>query len=204
MKTNGLLKRSLLGGLALALCFVLNPGRAVAVAKIEVGSYTVPATPLEPFLVPIVISGAENVDFWQFTLSYDSTDLKINDPAVLDPSFLGRPVTEGEFFLNHSLFNAFNPGFILLDPSDTTKQIGTLLDVNNRFGADPQQGVYGDGVLAYVEFVAIGDGNSVIEVTDSRVASAAVPEPSTLLLFASGLLMLRVGRTSRRMLGKSH
>lgn len=185
--------RTMLAGLAFALVLILSPAQAAAVATIEVGDYTVPATPLEPFLVPIVITGAENVDFWQFSLSYNPTDLRINDPAVLD--FLGRPVTEGDFFLNQSLFNAFNPGFILLDLSN--EQIGTLLDVNNRFGGSIQ-GVSGDGVLAFVEFVAIGDGSSVITVTNSTVTSSAVPEPAALLLTATGLLMLSLRNLRRR------
>ena len=185
--------RTMLAGLAFSLVLILSPAQAAAVATIEVGDYTVPATPLEPFLVPIVITGAENVDFWQFSLSYDPTDLRINDPAVLD--FLGRPVTEGDFFLNQSLFNAFNPGFILLDLSN--EQIGTLLDVNNRFGGSIQ-GVSGDGVLAFVEFVAIGDGSSVITVTNPTVTSSAVPEPAALLLTATGLLMLRLRNLRRR------
>src|SRR5688572_4433882 len=185
--------RTVFAGLAFALVLMLSPPQVGAVATISVGSYTVPATPLEPFLVPIVITDAENVDFWQFSLSYEPTDLKINDPAALD--FLDRPITEGDFFLNESLFNAFNPGFILLDASN--EQIGTLLDVNNRFGGGTQ-GVSGDGVLAFVEFVAIGDGSSVIEVIYPSVGSSAVPEPAALLLTATGLLMLRLRNLRRR------
>lgn len=179
------MKRLLLSAVMFALLIVSVPGPSHAIPVISVGPYTVPATPGDPFLVPIQITGAVNVDFWQFSLTYDPTDLQINDPALLD--FLGRPVTEGEFFLNVSLFNLFNPGFILLDGS--LNQIGTLLEVNNTFGGT-LPGPSGDGILAYVEFVAIGTGNSTISVTDPTVTSSAVPEPTTLLLLTGGLALL--------------
>jgi hypothetical protein len=72
---------------------------------------------------------------WSFSLTYNPADLQINDPATLDPSGLGRPVTEGEFFSSLSPFNVFNPGFITLDPI-TLEQAGLLLAVNDTFGGD--------------------------------------------------------------------
>jgi hypothetical protein len=169
---------------------------AGALTVISVGSYTVPATPLTPFLVPIVITGASNVDFWQFSLTYDPTDVRINDPAALDP--LGRPVTEGEFFSGLSPFNVFNPGFIILN-NFTLDQVGLLEDVNDTFGGT-LPGPSGNGVLAYVEFVALGDGDSPIQVIDSK-ATSSVPEPSAFFLLASGvgaLGMCRLRRQERR------
>lgn len=146
----------------------------------------VPVAPLTPFLVPIQITDAVNIDFWQFSLLYVPTDLQINDPAVLD--FLGRPVTEGEFFSSLSPFNVFNPGFILLDGS--LNQLGTLLAVNDTFGGT-LPGPSGNGILAYVEFVktANGTGDSTITVTDQS-ATSSVPEPTTLLLLTGGLAYL--------------
>jgi hypothetical protein len=189
-------RKLLLTALVLAsLLLLVSAPQVEADPLISVGSYTVPATPLEPFLVPIEITGAVNVDFWQFNLTYDPTDLQINDPAALD--FLGRPVTEGDFFLNVSPFNVFNPGFIILD-AVTLEQTGLLLAVNNTFGGS-LPGPSGSGILAFVEFVAIGEGDSLITVTDAVATSSAVPEPMALALFTSGLALLGArGRLARR------
>lgn len=189
------MKRSLLlTAMAFALLIIAGPRQVHAVPNIFVGPYTVPATPGDPFLVPIQITGAVNIDFFQFSLSYDPTDLQINDPAALD--FLGRPVTEGEFFSSLSPFNVFNPGFILLDGS--LNQLGTLLAVNDTFGGT-LPGPSGDGILAYVEFVTAinGTGDSLITVTDQS-ATSSVPEPTSLLLLAGGLAFVRAGGLIKR------
>jgi hypothetical protein len=190
------MKRSLLTAIVFALLIISGPRQVHAVPNIFVGPYTVPVTPGEPFLVPIQITGAVNTDFFQFSLSYDPTDLQINDPAALD--FLGRPVTEGEFFSSLSPFNVFNPGFILLDGS--LSQIGTLLEVNDTFGGT-LPGPSGNGILAYVEFVTAinGTGDSVITVTDqSATSSVSAPEPTSLLLLAGGLAFVRASGLIKR------
>jgi len=105
-----MVKRTLLVALSFALLVILAPTFAKAVPVISVGTYSPPTT-TAPFLVPIQITDAVNVDFWQFSLTYDPTDLQINDPAALD--FLQRPVTEGEFFSSLSPFNTLSDRLVL-------------------------------------------------------------------------------------------
>ena len=166
---------------ALALVLVAGPAHASA-AVISAGT-AIPVA-LNTIVVPIEISGAVNVVFSQFDLAYDPTDLQINtgcDPFSGDIycGFLTGPITEGPFFGSLSPFNVFNPGFITEQPPGL--QAGLLLAVNDTFGGAPP-GPSGSGVLAYVEFLVIGAGNSPIRVENSTVTSA-VPEPATFALF---------------------
>ena len=186
-----MLKRTLILISFVALVVSLQPVRVEAAAVISIGPYTVPATN-EPFLVPIQITDGVDVIAWSFGLSYDPTDLLINDPAALD--FLGRPVSEGDFFASGQPFNLLVPGFIQLNGS--LNQTGNLFGVEGAYGGFPPL-PSGDGILAYVEFVKApgADGDSVITVTDPSTISA-IPEPSTVALFALGLLGLAAGRRS--------
>src|SRR5260370_37851894 len=119
---------------------------------ISVGPYT-PSTTM-PFVVPIDITGAVDLTFWQFDVAYDATDVQIvtNGDPFSDPfcNFDGTGITEGPFFGSLSPFNVFDPGFILLDPS-TLAQIGQLIAVTDTLGGS-LPGPSGDGVLAYIEF----------------------------------------------------
>src|SRR5438034_4292460 len=184
----------------LAVALWCGTGRPVnADPIISVGSY-IPPPPyaaLTTFVVPINITVAVDVTFWQFDLSYDASDVQINtgcDPFS-DPycSLFTGPVTEGPFFGSLSPFNVFNPGFILLD-GITLEQLGQLIAVNDSFGGS-LPGPSGDGILAYVEFIttAIGTGESPITVVGGSTTSSA-PEPSTLALFAGALVLLGARR----------
>src|SRR5947207_14889462 len=69
------------------------------------------------FIVPVEITGAVQLTSWQFSLSFDPTDVQINtscDPTTdtfCDPLF--GPVTQGPFFSSVALFPPFfDPGFI--------------------------------------------------------------------------------------------
>jgi hypothetical protein len=200
-----MLKRMLLLSLTVASLLIFHTVRVEALPVISVGT-RIDISPTV-FVVPIEITDGENVIFWQFDLVYDPTDVQIYtgcDPFSGDPycDLFNGPITEGEFFSSLSPFNVFNPGFITLDPA-TFDQAGLLLAVNDTFGGglpDPS----GNGVLAYVEFLVIGDGTSPITVENASVtSSAAVPEPATLLLMTGGLLLLGAGRISRRIRGKN-
>jgi hypothetical protein len=123
-------------------------------------------------------------------LRYDPLDLQVNtacDPFSGDVycSLFTGPVTEGDFFASASPFNVLNPGFVDLDPT-TLEQTGLLFAVNGLFGGS-SLGASGNGVLAYVEFLKVGNGTSDVTVENPTVTS--VPEPGTLALFATGLLL---------------
>src|SRR5438067_3128411 len=195
---NPMLERAALIALVVALLGLLGQPRIEA-AVISVGT-NIPPGPYgtnTTFFVPIEISGADDVIFWQFDLLYDATDVQINtscDPFS-DPfcSLFTGPVTEGPFFGSLSPFNVFNPGFILLD-SITLEQLGQLIAVNDTFGG-ALPGPSGDGILAYVEFIttARGTGTSPITVVGASTTSSA-PEPSTLALFVGALVLLGARR----------
>lgn len=178
-----MLKRALFAAGFVAVLVVLQPQRVEAAAGISVGPYTVPANDA-PFLVPIQITAGVAVTAWSFGLTYDPTDLLINDPALLD--VLGRPVTEGDFFAAGAPFNLLVPGVIEVDV--VFSQTGNLFGVEGAYGGFPPL-PSGDGILAYVEFIKApnGEGDTPIVVTDPSTTSA-IPEPTTLALLAFGLL----------------
>jgi hypothetical protein len=178
---------------------------AYAIATISLGTrITIDAN---TFALPIQITDGVQVTDWSVGLNYDATDVQINtacDPFSGDIycSLLFGPFTEGDFFASGAPFNVLTAGVVELD-STTLQQSGVMFGFNGAYAGFPPA-PSGDGILGYVEFIIIGTGNSEITPTNATITSAAVPEPSTLLLFASGLLMLQVGRTSRRMPGKNH
>ena len=181
------------------LILVAGVASPASAAMISAGApISIDATTL---VVPIEITGGSNVTGWQFDLAYDPLDLQVN--SACDPfsdvycSFLTGPVTEGNFFASGAPFNLLVPGFIGLDPATLT-QTGLLFGVNGTFGGfSPFPS--GDGTLAFVEFSIVGNGNSIVTVNGSAVSdTTAVPEPGTLALLATGMLLLHVVRRSGR------
>lgn len=194
-----MMKRTLFVALASASIVFVAPLPVVAAPVISVGPYT-PSTTM-PFVVPIEITGAVNVNFWQFDLAYVASDAQINtncDPFT-DPycSLLTGPVTEGPFFGSLSPFNVFNPGFISLNPV-TLAQLGDLFAVNDTFGGT-LPGPSGSGILAYVEFVTTANGTGTSPITVNNGGTGpSVPEPATLVLLISGLMLMGAARIVRR------
>jgi hypothetical protein len=176
---------------ALAVLLLAGPGRVEADAVISLGT----RIPIDAntFAVPIEVSGAVELISWSVGLSYDPTDVQINtecDRFSGDPfcSLLTGPFTEGDFFAGGAPFNLLVPGVVALDPS-TSVQTGVMFGFHGAFGGSPP-GPSGDGTLAFVEFVVIGDGTSDITVTDPETTSSAIPAPATLALLAAGLVLL--------------
>jgi hypothetical protein len=169
-----------------AICSLHAAG--VSAATISVGPPIVLAP--DVLVVPITIADGIDVTGWAFDLRYDPLDLLVN--AACDPfsgdaycSLFTGPVTEGDVFGSGSSSNVLNPGFIDLDPI-TLAQTGLLFAVNGAFGGSPP-GPSGDGVLAYVEFVKVGDGPSEVIVEDPVVTQ--VPEPASLTLLGGSALL---------------
>lgn len=189
------LRRTFFIAFVSATLVLAAPLRLADAAIISVGPHT-PSTTM-PFVVPIDITGAVDLTFWQFDVAYDASDVLINtscDPFS-DPfcDFVTGPETEGPFFGSLSPFNVFDPGFLFLN-SVTLAQLGQLIAVNDTFGGS-LPGPSGNGVLAYIEFVTTvtGSGRSPITVQNASTTSG-VPAPTTLALLLSGLVLLGARR----------
>ena len=184
-------RAAVLAVLGVALLYGATP--AVAVPAISVG--TPFAGPPGTVVYPIEISGAVDLETWNFDLFFNPASLSIVETC--DPSldqycnFGGAGVTEGPFTSSGGThFTVFNPGFI----DNTT---GFLDDVLGAY-ADIAPGPSGDGVLAYVEFTTIStEEDPNVRIDDASVTSA-VPEPATLGLLASGLALLGIRRVRGR------
>lgn len=186
MKTPKAFASSVIAAVVL-LC--LGTGQAWAVPTISVGPYTVPDTPATPFLVPIIITDVVELVTWQFDLAFDPLDLQVNCDAVIDSC----PVTEGPFTSSNGLFlTLFVPGVVDNVAGLVSLVAGGYLDI--------PPGPSGDGILAFVEFVAIGTGDSAITVENPLViaSSSVVPEPSTLTLFMGAVALLGGAGVIRR------
>jgi hypothetical protein len=190
--------RALFVAFAGATLALLAPLRIASAAIISVGPYAPSTT--QPFVVPIDITGAADLTFWQFDLLYVASDVQIvtNCDPFSDSfcNFGGTGVTEGPFFGSLSPFNVFNPGFILLN-SVTLAQVGQLITVNDTFGGS-LPGPSGNGVIAYIEFVTTANGTGTSPITvQNGSTSGGVPEPATLALLVGGLALLGAQRLTR-------
>jgi hypothetical protein len=180
--------RSITAYAALVFTLLAAGSRPATAATISVGTFD-PST--SPFVVPIEITGAVELINWQFDLAFDPTLVQIHE--FCDPfadafcDLLTGPVTEGPFTAGP--FSLFVPGVI-------DNASGLLSLVAGAYG-DPPPGPSGDGTLANVLFVSIGEGDPNIRVVDSLVPPS-VPEPGiSVLLLTSGLVVPRARRRAR-------
>jgi hypothetical protein len=175
--------------------FVISPTAAVQAAPIL-------ATPAgaaavgETFRLDITIAEAIDVWSWQFDLAFD--------PAIVRAT----AVTEGPFFSSAGT-SIFGPGVI----DNTTGLVSLVIGAYVDLPPTPA----GDGVLATIEFVALAPGapafllsNAFLnllpvgfDVTNGSFAiigdaPTPVPEPTTLLALASGLMLIHARRIIQR------
>lgn len=184
---------SVIAVVALAATFCAVPATA---ATISVGPYVV--STVVPFVVPIRVSGAAELASFTFDLAYDPSSFVVNtacDPFGGDAycDFVTGPVTAGPFYGGTTFPALFNPGFVLLNAMGA--QIGSLLAVNGAW-QDPGPAPSGDGILAYIEFIAVAGGSATSPIT--VVGPAVVSEPSTVALAFAALGWLTLQRRRRR------
>lgn len=198
-----MLQRTLCAMFAIASLLSVATPRAEA-AVISFGTaIPVDSGPPEVFALPIEITGAVALVTWQFDLSFDPGVVQVNELCVPFSSsgdlycgdFPSGPVTEGPFTSSGSLFQTlFVPGVV-----DNTS--GLVSIVAGGY-VDLPPGPSGAGTLAYVEFYWVDPdpekhGNPRFSVESASVTSS-VPEPGTLALLASGMLLLGMARVTSR------
>jgi hypothetical protein len=178
----------------LALCLVLDVTATAGAAVISVGTFPdlspspSISIPVGTFLVPVQISGATNLQNWQFDLLFDNTVVEEVDPFDGSSGIYGAEFAPGDanslsFILGGFPFNALG----LVD--DVAGSYPSLVD-----------GPSGDGVLAYIlfQFIAGQETNNPNFTIDNATVQQ-VPEPGTLVLLAAALLIssFRPRRLSR-------
>jgi hypothetical protein len=188
-------KRALFLALAIGLLAILAPPVAEAGPIISVGSFPasppsyLPPPPPGTFLVPVEISGAANLQNWQFDLFFDNTVVEEVDPGDGSSGIYGAEFTPGDpnsvsFILSGFPFNS-------------------LGEVDTVAGAYPSlpSGPSGDGVLAFILFEFLPGhttDNPSFSIHNAVVQELQVPEPGTLALLAGALMLLAAGRLARR------
>jgi hypothetical protein len=182
-----MLKQSVLV-FAFAALALLQPYHPADAAVISVGAFPEPnpappfAIPAGTFLVPVEISGANNLQLWQFDLLFDNVVVEVVDSLDGSSGMYGAEFTPG-------------------DPSTLSFILGGL-PLNFLGLVDDVAGFYpsltddlsGEGVLAYVlfQFLPGQEGSDPsIRVTDASIFEPVpIPEPGTLALLVAALLLL--------------
>src|SRR5262249_6848037 len=146
--------------------------------------------PADEFLLPIEISGAANLQNWQFDLLFDNTVVQEVDPGDGTSGIYGARFTPGDpntlaFILGGFPFNG-------------------LGEVDAVAGSYPLvlTGPSGSGPLAFILFQCLDVENcsnpNFSIPTESVTIVQGAPEPATLVLLASGLVLLGSRRLLRR------
>ena len=176
-----------------ALLFAPLDASATPVVSTDGGSLAV--TNGNTYTVNVLIQGAVDLYAYQFSVSYDSTVLSVQD------SF--NPATEGSFLTN--VYSAPGQTAFFAGFDDGVGNISFIADTL----VGPLAGVSGDGTLASITFVAVADGTTSVSAffnadngdtlltSDELAPPVAVPEPATLLLVGVGSAAI-AGRRSRR------
>ena len=164
------------------LLFVLFGSASAAI--ISVGPFPaapppyIPPPPPGTFYVPVGISGAVNLQNWQFDLLFDNTVVEEVDPFDGSVGIYGAEFTPGDA---NSL--AFILGGFPLNP------LGLVDDVAG-FYPGLLNGPSGDGVLAFVLFDFLqGQENNDPKFRIENPIVQQAPEPATVSLLAAALLI---------------
>jgi hypothetical protein len=188
--------KSTLAVLALVLIAAFASQKNADAAVISVGAFPelnpapAIAIPAGTFLLPVEISGAANLQFWQFDLLFDNTVVEVVDPFDGSSGIYGAEFTPGAPNTLSFILGGFPLNFLgLVD--DVAGEYPGLLN-----------GVTGDGVLAYILFgFIIGqEANNPSfaianpSVTEQPGGGGQVPEPSILFLLAGALFVLAVAK----------
>ncbi len=197
-----MLKRVLFIVFSVLLLTVTNAPDTKADPIISVGSFPVspppaylPPPPAGTFFVPVDISGAADLQNWQFDLFFDNMVVNEVDPGDGSSGIYGAQFTPGNpdsmsFILSGFPFN----GLGLIDT--VAGEYPSLLT-----------GPSGGGTLAFIlfEFLPGQEMNNPNFNIQNAVVQQAIPEPATLELLAVGLALLvaahlTIGQRQRRFL----
>jgi hypothetical protein len=174
---------------------IISPGGSTTTVPTYLtdGSYlfgiTIP-TPLPPgeFLLPIDISDAVNLQLWQFTLLFDNTVVQEVDLGDTTSGIYGAEFSPGDL----SSLSFILSGFPFNSPGEVDTVAGSYPSLLT--------GPSGDGTLAFILFQCLDTencSNPGFSISGTQVVQGA-PEPATLFLLASGLVLLRGRRLLRR------
>jgi hypothetical protein len=174
--------------------FFLAASGPASAAVVSVGTFPdlapAPAITIPPgtFLVPVQISGAINLQNWQFDLLFDNTVVEVVDPFDGSSGIYGAEFVPGE---------AATASFIL--GGFPLNGLGLVDDVAGFYPA-LLAGPSGSGILAYILFGFLPDQDD--NDPGFRIENAIVlqvPQASALLLLAAGSALLRFasGRRGR-------
>ncbi|SRR5258706_2641879 len=162
-----------------------NAGPIISVGAFPatVPSY-IPPLPAGAFLVPVEISGAANLQTWQFDLLFDNTVVEEVDTGDGSSGIYGAEFVPGDPNTISFILSGFPFNF--------------LGEVDTVAGEYPSllTGPSGDGILAFIVFDFLPDqedSNPGFSIANATVQQQ-IPEPGTLVLLASGLTLLGARR----------
>lgn len=176
-----------LATIALVVLVVTVPLCAQADPVISVGSFPVtpppsylPTPPAGTLLVPIDITGASNLQNWQFDLLFNNTVVQEVDPGDGSSGIYGAEFTPGDPNSMSFILAGFPLNF--------------LGEVSGVAGAYPSlpNGPSGDGVLAFIlfDFVSGQEGNNPdFSIQNAGTQELQVPEPGALPLLVCMLVL---------------